>query len=560
MSSQIQIPYGRAARRLQQILRLTLVGTLLAAPLHARAEQLSRPVVTVSGGKLEGAVLPAPGGAVFKGIPYAAAPVGNLRWRAPQPARPWRGVRPALDYGATCAQSDHGWNKLAVEHESEDCLFLNVWTPAWPAKEKLPVLVWIHGGGNSGGSALGGGGIEPPFDGQSLARHGVVLVSIQYRLGFLGFMGHPELTAESAQHASGDYALLDQLAALKWVRQNIARFGGDPASLTVFGQSAGAQDISILMTSPLATGMFDKAILESGSPMISDKRLQSPAQMEQLGVALATALKAPPSGAIAYLRSLPAANILGAKVELPKGLILDVGMDGYVVPDFSPAVFRAGREIRIPMLIGSNGRESNGAGPGPGGPFGTRPRTPQEASEAFKSSIERALGRYPDLFERALLLYGVGAEGALPATDPSYGSTEAQFGTDYAFRCENTALAQWHSAVAPTWQYEFTAGLEAHPPAHSGELDFVFGYLRDQAADPALRALSDQMQQYWANFARHGDPNGAGLPVWPKYDPEHRGYLNFSNADSVEKSALRESACALYREALTRDIEARTPR
>ena len=537
--------------------RLSLAALCLTFAASAPAQEPAGPVVAVTGGEVQGRLLPAAGGAVFKGIPFAQPPVGELRWREPQPLKAWTGVRQAAEYGATCAQAESGWNKIAAAAAKEDCLFLNIWAPEWPPKTKKAVMFWIHGGGNTGGSALGAGGIEPPFDGNSLARHGVVVVTINYRLGLFGFIGHPELTAESPNHASGGYGLLDQIAALKWVRDNIARFGGDPGNVTVFGQSAGAQNTSILMTSPLTKGLFQKAITESGTPMISDKRLQTPAQMEQLGVSLAEALKAPSTGAMKYLRSLPASEILAAMPEFRKrlnGLILDVGMDGYVVPQFSPEVYRSGKQLPIPMIIGSNGRESGGA-PRPGSPEASR--SPEELRAAFKTRVEAAYGKYPDLLERALKVYGFSGPENEVSTYPPYGTVEAQQGTDLSFRCEADVIAGWHSAVAPTWRYEFTGGTAAHPPLHSAELSFVFGYLADQESAESARKLSAAIQQYWTNFAKTGDPNGQGLPAWPRHDVKTRQYLELSNDGPLQKAALRGTACAVYQEKLTRDLDAR---
>jgi para-nitrobenzyl esterase len=534
-----------------------LIAVALVCGAATWAEDASSTVVAVIGGKVQGSLLPANAGATFKGIPFAQPPVGDLRWREPQPVQPWQGVRAATDYAPTCAQSNSGWNKNSAERASEDCLYLNVWTPEWPSKTRKAVMVWMHGGGNGGGSALGAGGIEPPFDGESLARHGVIVVTIQYRLGVFGFMGHPELTTESPHHASGAYGLLDQIAALQWVHDNIAKFGGDPGNVTLFGQSAGAQDTAILLTSPLAKGLIQKAIAESGSPMISDKRLQTPAQMEQLGVILAESLKAPSTGAIAYMRSLPTAAILGAGGDFRKGLndahlMLDVGMDGYVVPQFSPAVYRSGKEMAIPAIFGSNGREGGG-GPRPG----SGPSSPEEMQAATKARIESFYAKYPDLAERAVKSYGLnGAENDLSPTD-IYGGADQQFATDTFMRCETVTIAGWHSAVAPTYEYEFSAGNAAHPPVHSAELDFVFGYLRDQASDPVLSKLSDQMQQYWANFARTGDPNGPGLPRWPKYESGSRGYMELSNQGPVAQAALRSAACGIYAGKLNGDIDSR---
>ena len=534
-----------------------LAAAVLSLGTSLAARAADGPVVRISGGQVQGVMAPSGGAAVFKGIPFAQPPVGPLRWKEPQPVKAWTGVRPAADFGHTCAQAEAGWNKLAVSRMSEDCLYLNVWTPEWPAKGKKPVMVWVHGGGNTGGSAMGAGGIEPPFDAAGLARHGVVVVSLNYRLGVFGFVGHPELTAESPHHASGGYGLLDQVAALQWVRANIARFGGDPANVTLFGQSAGAQNTTILLASPLTRGLVHKAIAESGTPMISDKRLQTPAQTEQLGVLLGGALKAPPTGTIAYLRSLPASEVLAAMPDFRKAvadrkLILDVGMDGYAAPEFSPEVYRSGRENRVPMITGSNGRDVTGYRPA-----GT---TPEDQREAVKTRVQATYGADPALARRALAAYGV-ADGASPAADrPVYGPIDMQYGVDHAFRCEGVTFAAWHSAVAPTYHYEFTAGTAAHPPSHSAELDFVFGYLRDQAAEPILAKLSDQMQQYWTNFARTGNPNGPGLPRWDAYDARQRRYLELGNDGPVAKANLRGAVCDVYAEKLTRDLDARKQR
>ena len=573
----IHLPAAQACARpvaLGANIGASLAILCLMFPFAAPAQEPAGPVVAITGGQIQGRSLPAPDAAVFKGIPFAAAPVGDLRWREPQPVKPWIGVRQAAEYGAICPQNNGALSREGALKTSEDCLFLNIWAPEWPPKTKKPVMFWIHGGGNTGGSAIGAGN-EPEFDGASLARHGVVMVTINYRLGLLGFIGHPELTAESPHHASGGYGLLDQIAALKWVHENIAHFGGDPANVTVFGQSAGGQNTSILLTSPPAKGLFHKAIAQSGSPMISDKRLQTPAQMEQLGVILAEALKAPATGAVKYMRSLPAAEILAAMPEFRthlNGLILDIGMDGYAVPQFSPEVYRSGKEMAIPMIVGTTGRESGGP-PGPGTPArGTAPstgaapgpggrganRSPEELRNALKGRIEAAYRKYPDLLERALKIYGFSGSENEISTYPPYGTADAQFGTDDGMRCEADAIAGWHSAIAPTWQYEFTAGSESRPPVHTAELRLVFGtFLGGQEPYEGAGKVSAVMQQYWTNFAKTGDPNGPGLPVWLKHDAKSRQYLELSNDGPLAKAALRAAACGVYMEKLTRDLNAR---
>ena len=506
--------------------------------------QSAGPVVAVTGGQVQGKALAT--GAVFKGIPFAAAPVGGLRWKEPQPVAAWTGVKTTTEFGHACAQSLAGWNKLAYDNSSEDCLYLNVWTPQLNAKTKAPVMVWIHGGGNSGGSAMGAGGIEPPFDGEKLSQKGVVVVSIHYRLGVFGFMGHPEATAESPHHASGGYGILDQVAALQWVHDNAAKFGGDPANVTVFGQSAGAQDTSILVASPLTRGLISKAIVESGSPMISDRKLTSAAETAQLGVVLAATLKAPATGQLAYMRGLSTQQILAAVPDYRKGLAdaklnMDVGIDGYAIPESPPSVYAAGRQAHIPMIIGNNGQDMPGLRAPPNA-------TPEQINTLIKGRLEQIYGAYPDLLQKAVNAY------ATPSTYAPYGGPETQAGVDYSFRCTGAAVARWQSAVAPTYQYEFTADTAKHPPSHSGELDYIFGYLRERASDPVLTKLSDQMEQYWANFAKTGNPNGAGLPQWPRYDAAARQYMDLSTAGPVQKADLRGNACPLYFEKLTRDL------
>ena len=535
-----------ALRRRQLLTGVCAASAVLASGLALSASaQSAGPTVAVTGGAVQGRALSS--GAMFKGIPFAAPPVGDLRWKEPRPVKAWTGVKAATEYGHSCAQSLAGWNKLAYDSASEDCLYLNVWTPEWPSKAKKPVMVWIHGGGNSGGSAMGAGGIEPPFDGERLSQKGVVVVTINYRLGVFGFMGHPEATAESPHHASGAYGILDQVAALQWVHDNVAKFGGDPANVTVFGQSAGAQDTSILVASPLTRGLMSKAIAESGSPMIGDRRLTTAAQTAQLGVVMASVLKAPATGQLAYMRGLSTAQILAAVPDYRKGLAeaklnMDVGVDGYAIPEAPTSAYAAGRQAHIPMIIGNNGQDMPGLRAPPNA-------TPEQIAALVNGRLTQIYGAYPDLMQKAVAAY------AKPSTYGPYGGPEIQAGVDYSFRCTGAALTRWQSAVAPTYQYEFTVDTANHPPSHSGELDFVFGYLRDRTSDPVITKLSDQMEQYWSNFAKTGNPNGPGLPEWPRYDAKTRPYLDLSNAGPVQKADLRAAACPLYFEKLTRDVQ-----
>ncbi len=276
----------------------------VAADGHVAAYAATGPIVGVTGGQVQGAALEK-GGAVFKGLPFAQPPVGALRWREPMPVKPWAGVRDAAAFGAPCTQGSQFIRTPGVVAK-EDCLYLNIWTPEWPSRSKKPVMVWIPGGGNYFGS-----GSTPTFDGDSLARHGVVVVTLNYRLGNFGFFSHPRLTRESPHHASGNQGILDQIAALHWVRDNIAKFGGDPRNVTIFGESAGSLDVSVLMTSPLSRGLFKRAIGESGSVVGIGNPLTL-AQAEKNGAAAATRWGLAVAASAQDMRGVAADDILKA--------------------------------------------------------------------------------------------------------------------------------------------------------------------------------------------------------------------------------------------------------
>jgi para-nitrobenzyl esterase len=534
---------------------------LLAVQLCATASAQSPPntVVKVTGGEIQGQASPG-GGAVFKGIPFAAPPVGDLRWREPQPVKSWSGVRQATDYSRACAQVGNNPNAAA---SSEDCLYLNVFTAEWPSKAKKPVMLWLYGGGNFGGSAMGGtgGGNEPPFDGAGLTPHGVILVTINYRVGAFSFIGHPELTAESPHHTSGNYGILDQIAALKWVHENITRFGGDPNNVTVFGQSAGAVDTSYLLVSPLTKGLIQRAILESGNPTVGGTPSYSKAELEHEGVMLGEVLNAP---TLKALRAVPTATILANMSKFNKllsGRAVDtlptnVGVDGYVITEKAMATYRSGKESAVPMIVGTTAHE----GGYPlflsvlGDPFFKG--TPEQVSAALKKVLESFYGKYPDLLSRTLTLYGV-TPGSTPVkSDPLNGPVEVQLGTDLTMRCPAIQIARWHSAVAPAYHYEFSRGSEAHPPIHTAELQYVYGHLNSWESTPQDAQFATQVQEYWTNFAKTGDPNGPGLPKWPKYDGTSRESMDLSNDGPVVKAKLRGDECAAFADMIDRELGA----
>lgn len=317
-----------------------IAAVMVGGPACLGAQE-GGPIAALEEGSVRGTALEG-GGAVFRGIPYAAPPVGALRWREPMPVTPWAGVRDAMRSGPPAAQGDFGWNHDAAAASREDCLYLDVWTPRFSGAARLPVMVWLHGGANAAGS----GGFDPLYDGRALIRHGVILVVVEYRLGIFGFFAHPELTRESPHHASGNYGLQDQLAALRWVRANIAAFGGDPGRVTLFGQSAGGIDTAALMTSPLARELFQRAIDESGPPARAADT-PSLAEMERAGSAVAAELGAPGTAALAYLRALPARRLLAAR----SGPVV-LGADGWVLRAPPVEVFARHEEASVPLILG----------------------------------------------------------------------------------------------------------------------------------------------------------------------------------------------------------------
>jgi para-nitrobenzyl esterase len=530
----------------QGAVRKAIFSVILAAGFglclgSAATAQQPELVVETTSGKVRGISRPA-GGAEFLGIPYAAAPVGELRWREPAAVPPWGEVKDASSFGAPCAQPELGeWNKRNAESGKEDCLFLNVMTSEWPAKTPRAVMFWIHGGANEGGTAS-----SPLYKDGTLVHHGIVLVTANYRLGVFGFLAHPELTRESAHKTSGNYGLMDQIAALRWVRDNIAKFGGDPANVTIFGQSAGAQDLSLLLTSPLAKGLFEKAIAESGSAM--NPNLPTLAEAERAGEKLAGTWNVPAGEqTIQYLRKLTTGELLKAASGNRDGaepIGIGPDLDGWVVPRLPAKVFADGKQMAIPLLIGSTSRE-----------FGS-----SASADELRKTIAEVMG---DAAPAALAAYGL-ADGGQGTTDPLYGSVANQWLADLLFRCPAVAQAAWHTAAKhPTYEYQFEhaiPGQEADGAVHSSDLPYVFGYypkrgnISGKFVDQDFQ-LADLIESYWTNFAKTGDPNGPGLPHWPEYDGG-QAYIRFTQDGRVVAGTggLRAAPCDLHRQALARRI------
>ena len=440
----------------------------------------------------------------FLGVPYAAPPVGPLRWRPPQPAERWKEVRNAESYGSHCIQANQ-FSDMTFHDPgaSEDCLTLNVWSPRSAAEgAKLPVMVWIYGGGFYAGSTS-----ERRQDGESFARKGVILVSMNYRLNIFGFFAHPTLAAESPQHAAGNYGLMDQAAALQWVKRNIAAFGGDPGNITLFGESAGSFSVSAQMASPLAKDTLAHAIGESGGAF-ARTGLNFPALATVEATDERFARDVLGKDSLTALRAMPAEDLVKA-VEAQKSPAVRFGpvVDGLFLPEPVPAIYAAGRQAHIPLLAGWNRDE------------GGFPRDPVTMG-SYRQTAQATWGSNADAF---LAAYPANNDAeALRAT--------ADYSAD-KFIADSTwewIEAQVKTGTAPVYRFHFehaSPGDRFHPPSsgafHSSEIEYVFGNLSVRPASPWKDEdykLSEVMQSYWVNFAKSGDPNGPGLPVWPAYN------------------------------------------
>lgn len=495
-------------------MRLTaLVGAGVLAASVASA-QPAGPVVAVPGGEVRGAATA--DALVFRAIPYAAPPLGELRWRAPQPVRPWEGVRDATHDGPACLQNSEGWNRASWLHASEDCLTLDVKTASLTGKR--PVMVWIHGGSNRSGSSGG------PAD-SDLTQQGVVAVAVQYRLGVLGFLSSPELSAEQGG-ASGNYALMDQIAALQWVHDNIARFGGDPDNVTIYGESAGSQDVSLLLAAPAAHGLFGKAILESGTPGFG-MTFRSLAQAEQLGTDLAE--KAEAKGDLAKLRRLSPVALLTLQEELHDPLAehgrsnwLRTTVDGKVLPRAPDLLIAAGKPK--PVIVGTNKVEF---GPDAGS---FEPEKLATLAESWFAGAGEAAGAYR----------------AEQAPDPRRAHLEMRIQSDGEFHCPADRLADLLASRGwPVWRYSFDVGEKGGLTRHAYEIGWVF----ERKALPGGVA----MQDYWAALAVSGDPNGkagrsAARPEWQRWTPARPKQMAFGPEKTAMEAGKQRAAFCRYAE------------
>jgi para-nitrobenzyl esterase len=471
------------------------IFTLSILICSAAATAQIREPLRVEGGLIAGTSYGQSAGRVFKGIPYAAPPVGELRWRDPQPVQPWKGVRNATSFSDACMQLPHPKGSYyqvefypEPEPVSEDCLYLNVWTPAHGQTDRLPVMVWIHGGGFAQGS-----GATVSQTGETLARKGAVVVTFNYRLGIFGLFAHPELTKESPHHSSGNYALMDELAALKWVQRNISAFGGDPYRVTVFGQSAGANSIALLIGSPLARGLFQRAAADSGG-LVEFFPLNL-IEAEQQGSKFASSVGA---RTLAGLRSLSADALLRASDRQSHPII-----DGFVIPEDPYRAVLDRKQMKVPLLLGSVSNE-RGNYPNPA----NLKEYEQFTEREFPGAVEEALKRFP------------------AKNDEAVRSVYLQRARDIVAAGMRNWAGLMNAAGTPAYLYYF----DRNPPARSGERPLgavhtsEIVYFRndlDTVNRPWTaedRKLAGTMSSYLYNFALKGDPNSSGLPRWPAYD------------------------------------------
>ncbi|MGH8180309.1 MAG: carboxylesterase/lipase family protein [Steroidobacteraceae bacterium] len=501
---------------------LCVAALLLAAAANAAQ-------VRVAGGLIAGKDLP-DGSAVYLGVPYAAPPVGALRWQPPQPVIPWRGVRHAVTPPTPCAQLNEGWNAADAAHSAEDCLYLSIHAPRHRPGARLPVLVWIHGGSNRSGS--GYGVVDSP-----IYQHGVVVVGVEFRLGIFGFLSMAALSAQSPHHSSGNYALLDQIAALRWVQRNIASVGGDPRRVTVAGQSSGAVDVGQLLVSPLSRGLFGQAIQESGSPSLPRTLVENEAIGEQL---FALDGLPPGPGGLARLRALPTRTLLANMTRLRSpdnafdALWIAETADGWVVPSTFAGFYGGGiGRARARLIIGNNTQEFV-----------------IDSPQAAAGLMSAAFGPQAP---HALALYGFQGSRQ-PQADPVLGTVATQVITDLAFRCVSNDEAQWtETSGQKVWRYQFGVPRPgSHEVSHTAELGYVFG------AEPAGATFGSwpPVQRYWANFVRTGDPNGPGLPVWPELG-KGRAYMTFTPRGPRPGRELRGPICRLMTDSRRKSL--RTP-
>jgi len=511
---------------------LTLFTTVLLWSCNLNSGKINVESVTTENGVISGIAGDNPEVMVFKGIPYAAPPVGNLRWKEPQPVINWEGVRKCDSFGPNAMQNKPVPRGVYVEEFlipadgqiSEDCLYLNVWTAAKNTDEKRPVIVYIHGGGFSEGS-----GSVPIYDGESMAAKGIVFVTINYRLGLFGFFAHPELTAESEHNASGNYAILDQIAALSWVKNNIAAFGGDPSNVTIAGQSAGSMSVNVLAATPLAKGLFAKMIAESGANVIAGAfgGVTDLLTAEQRGVELAKAFNA---ASIEELRMVSADSL--QKKNTGMGSLI---VDGYLLKKTIPQIFANKEETIVPLITGWNGDDA----------LLSMPTTVKGYQDAVKQQ------------------YGADADSILKyysaTNDEEAAVAQKNLWRDSFFGVQNYAWACMQSDMntAPVFVYYFErkvpeeGGAGQYGAFHSGEITYAYDNHSkfNRPWEQADYDLARLMSSYWVNFAKTGDPNGTELPEWPAFNKNSGMVMDFNVESKAVKQPYHGALEFLYKRA-----------
>lgn len=476
--------------------------------------------VKVDGGWIQGTV--SKDITVFKGIPFAAPPVGELRWKEPQKVVPWKGTLNTTSYAPSSMQAGKG----PYEY-SEDCLYLNVWTPAKSAKDRLPVMVWFYGGGFAGGSPA-----DPVTDGTELSEEGVILVTTAYRVGKLGFLAHPELSVESPEGVSGNYGLEDQIAALRWVQNNISAFGGDPGNVTIFGESAGGISVSMLCASPLAKGLFSRAISESGGsfgPIVATtspgENMKSLKEAEKDGLAIAGSLGAK---SLKELRALPAGRFVEPGLAPGGGWPV---VDGYVIPDDQYKMYERGDFNDVDILVGYNSDE--------GASF-----TWSKDAASFIDGVRRRFGFYADSL---LEVYPV--EGSLVTKPGRDLNRDVAFGWHTWTWCRLQAekgksrVFLYYFDQHPDYQED--SPKHGYGSPHGQEVRFVFQHLDPNDIQPTDESLMKVMGRYWTNFAKYGDPNGTGLPAWPEFNNENPQAMYLSGSEPFPGPVPDEKALSV---------------
>lgn len=517
---------------MKKIFILTTIAAISISKINA---QITKGAITLqvktNNGILEG--VNESGIWIFKGIPFAQPPVGNLRWKEPQAAKNWDGVRKANEFGPRAMQrpifSDMNFRSNGV---SEDCLYLNVWSPAKSASDKLPVLVYFYGGG-----FIAGDGSEYRYDGESMARKGIVAITVNYRLSIFGFFAHPELTKESPHHASGNYGLLDQSVALQWVQQNISAFGGDPRKITIAGESAGSYSVSAQMASPLSKNIIAGAIGESGS-LLGKQSTVSLSEAENSGVQFAKSIGAE---SLAALRATPAEQLLEATSK-PGTSRFSVDIDGYFLPKSPMQIFALGEEAHVPLLVGWNSEENN-----------------------YRSILGKDSAIQENYTKAVQKLYGENADGILKVYKASNDESVKQVATDLAsdrfigFSTWKWSDMQSKTSGKPVFRYMYararpalrpTQGIDVAGPAasgasHSAEIEYAMGNLSTNRVydwQPEDYKVSEIIQAYFVNFIKTGNPNGVGLPIWPAVKsgkPAELMYIDVNTKKETEKTRDR---------------------